>query len=171
MYLNYTQSSLLPPSALDFLVDEICGRMPNLRQRAKRPSRPKVYRGLPSFIKREAFAMTTREIVRPIRNDLPMKLTIIRLGRLGPIAKQSDGYFRFQCLRCSELRATVNPSNNLDHCFCCGKNINNIDLMLLQGNELLPAADITSVRLNKKRGDVRRQLLSSSSCITRCRTL
>ena len=67
--------------------------------------------------------MITKELLRAIRNDLPMKLTIIRLGRFGPIAKQSDGYFRFQCPHCSELRATVNPSNNLAHCFCCVKNL------------------------------------------------
>ena len=47
--------------------------------------------------------MITRDLLRAIRNDLPMKLTIVRLGRHGPIAKQSDGYFRFQCPRCSEL--------------------------------------------------------------------
>lgn len=77
--------------------------------------------------------MVTKELLRAIRNDLPMKLTIIRLGRFGPIAKQSDGYFRFQCPHCSELRATVNPSNNLAHCFCCGKNFNNIDLCCFIG--------------------------------------
>ena len=59
-----------------------------------------------------------------------MKLTIVRLGRFGPIAKQSDGYFRFQCPRCSELRATVNPRNNLAHCFTCCENFNNIDRSL-----------------------------------------
>lgn len=53
--------------------------------------------------------MITKELLRAIRNDLPMRLTIVRLGRFGPIAKQSDGYFRFQCPSCSEMRATVNP--------------------------------------------------------------
>ena len=28
------------------------------------------------------------------------------------------------------MRATVNPRNNLAHCFCCQKNLNNIDLLL-----------------------------------------
>ena len=86
--------------------------------------------------------MITKELLRAIRNDLPMRLTIVRLGRFGPIAKQSDGYFRFQCPSCSELRATVNPKNNLAHCFCCGKNFNNIDLLMVQGHEFLPAVDI-----------------------------
>ena len=86
--------------------------------------------------------MITKELLRAVRNDLPMRLTIVRLGRFGPIAKQSDGYFRFQCPSCSELRATVNPKNNLAHCFSCKKNFNNIDLLLVQGHEFLPAVDI-----------------------------
>ena len=73
---------------------------------------------------------------------LPMKLTIVRLRQHGPIAKQSDGYFRFECPRCGELRATVNPRNNLAHCFSCGENFNNIDLMTIQGYDFLPAVDI-----------------------------
>jgi predicted RNA-binding Zn-ribbon protein involved in translation (DUF1610 family) len=40
----------------------------------------------------------------------------------------SEGYFRFLCPGCGEMLATVNPRNNLAHCFCCQKNINNIDL-------------------------------------------
>ncbi len=28
------------------------------------------------------------------------------------------------------MRATVNPRNNLAHCFCCQKNLNNIDLLM-----------------------------------------
>ena len=42
----------------------------------------------------------------------------------------SEGYFRFLCPRCGEMRATVNPRNNLAHCFSCKKNLNNIDLLL-----------------------------------------
>ena len=80
--------------------------------------------------------------LRAIRNDLPMKLTIARLGRHGPISKQSEGYFRFQCPSCEELRATVNPRNNLAHCFSCGENFNNIDLLLTQGYDFVAAVEI-----------------------------
>jgi len=76
------------------------------------------------------------------QNQVALRLTIVRLGRFGPIAKQSDGYFRFQCPSCSELRATVNPKNNLAHCFCCGENLNKIDLLMVQGHEFLPAVEI-----------------------------
>jgi len=68
--------------------------------------------------------MIQKDQLRAIRNDLPMKLTVTRLGEHGPFSKEHDGYFRFQCPHCGELQATVNPVNNLAHCFCCGKNIN-----------------------------------------------
>ena len=63
--------------------------------------------------------MISDELLRAIRNDLPMKVTILRLGRQGPPSKHSEGYFRFLCPSCGELRATVNPRNNLAHCFSC----------------------------------------------------
>ena len=74
--------------------------------------------------------MTTKDLLRRLRNDLPMPVTIAALGREGPPAKMSEGYFRFVCPHCGELRATVNPRNNLAHCFCCKKNLNNIDLLM-----------------------------------------
>jgi hypothetical protein len=74
--------------------------------------------------------MITRDLLRRLRNDLPMPVTIAALGREGPPAKMSEGYFRFLCPHCGEMRATVNPRNNLAHCFCCQKNLNNIDLLL-----------------------------------------
>jgi len=100
--------------------------------------------------------MITKDLLRAIRNDLPMKLTVARLGPYGPISKQADGYFRFQCPHCRELRATVNPKNNLAHCFCCGENINNIDLMMLEGHDFLPAVTILKGWLQQYRHDLGR---------------
>ena len=74
--------------------------------------------------------MITADLLRRLRNDLPMPVTIAALGREGPPAKMSEGYFRFLCPHCGEMRATVNPRNNLAHCFCCRKNLNNIDLLM-----------------------------------------
>lgn len=74
--------------------------------------------------------MIDAELLRRLRNDLPMPVTIAALGRDGPPAKISEGYFRFVCPNCGEMRATVNPRNNLAHCFCCKKNLNNIDLLI-----------------------------------------
>lgn len=74
--------------------------------------------------------MIDAELLRRIRNDLPMPVTIAALGRQGPPSKMSEGYFRFLCPQCGEMLATVNPRNNLAHCFCCKKNLNNIDLLM-----------------------------------------
>jgi DNA primase len=104
--------------------------------------------------------MITRDLLWAIRNELPMKLTIRRLGNFGPIAKQSDGYFRFQCPNCKELRATVNPSNNLAHCFSCKENFNNIDLMLILGHDFLPAIGILENWLLQYRRDLGRRSAS-----------
>ena len=74
--------------------------------------------------------MTSADLLRRIRNDLPMRFTIASLGREGPPAKMSEGYFRFLCPHCGDMQATVNPRNNLAHCFACQKNLNNIDLLI-----------------------------------------
>ena len=77
--------------------------------------------------------MIASDLLRRLRNDLPMPVTIAALGRQGPPAKMSEGYFRFLYPRCGEMRATVNPKNNLAHCFCCQRNLNNIDLLIALG--------------------------------------
>ncbi len=83
--------------------------------------------------------MITKDLLRRLRNDLPMSVTIATLGRAGPPSKMSEGYFRFLCPHCGEMRATVNPRTNLAHCFCCQKNINNIDLLLSEGYDFRAA--------------------------------
>ncbi len=83
--------------------------------------------------------MIPADLLRRIRNDLPMPVAIAALGREGPPAKMSEGYFRFLCPRCGEMRATVNPRNNLAHCFCCKKNLNTIDLLITEGYDFLSA--------------------------------
>ncbi len=67
--------------------------------------------------------MISAELLRRLRNDLPMPVTIAALGRQGPPSKMSEGYFRFLCPNCGEMLATVNPRTNLAHCFCCKKNL------------------------------------------------
>ena len=51
----------------------------------------------------------------------------------------SEGYVRFLCPHCGEMRATVNPRNNLAHCFRCAKNFNNIDLVIALGHDFRSA--------------------------------
>lgn len=83
--------------------------------------------------------MIDADLLRRIRNDLPMPVTIAALGRKGPPSKVSEGYFRFLCPGCGEMLATVNPRNNLAHCFCCRKNFNNIDLLMAEGHSFRSA--------------------------------
>lgn len=74
--------------------------------------------------------MFPADLLRRIRNDLPMAVTIAALGRDGPPSKIRDGRFVFLCPWCGEMLVAVNPRNNLAHCFGCQKNFNNIDLLL-----------------------------------------
>jgi hypothetical protein len=51
----------------------------------------------------------------------------------------------------------VNPRNNFAHCFSCGENFNNIDLMIIQGHEFLTAVDIPNNWLEEYRRDLGRR--------------
>jgi DNA primase len=86
--------------------------------------------------------MIAADLLRRIRNDLPMRVTIAALGHDGPPSKMSEGYFRFLCPYCGEMLATVNPRNNLAHCFACQKNLNNIDLLMTLGYDFRSAVVI-----------------------------
>lgn len=83
--------------------------------------------------------MIDPNLLRRLRNDLPMPFAVATLGREGPISKVIEGHFRFACPACGELRATVNPRTNLAHCFACGKNTNNIDLLISLGHSFVHA--------------------------------
>jgi DNA primase len=87
--------------------------------------------------------------LRRLRNDLPMSVTIAALGRKGPASKWSEGYFRFVCPACGELQATVNPRNNLAHCFCCQRNLNNIDLLMVLGYDFRTAVQVLAAWLDQ----------------------
>ena len=86
--------------------------------------------------------MVPADLLRRVRNDLPMSVAIDNLGRDGPPSKLRDGRFVFLCPRCSEMLAYVNPKNNLAHCFACGVNLNTIDLLLACGYDFLAAVEL-----------------------------
>jgi DNA primase len=86
--------------------------------------------------------MITADLLRRLRNDLPMPVVIAGLGPDGPPCKRSEGYFRFLCPHCGEMLATVNPRNNLAHCFGCQKNLNNIDLFMTLGYDFRTAVAV-----------------------------
>jgi hypothetical protein len=79
--------------------------------------------------------MISAELLRRIRNDLPMAATIAALGRDGPPSKLRNGRFVFLCPRCGEMLTYINPRNNLAHCFACHTNFNNIDLLRQLGHD------------------------------------
>ena len=54
--------------------------------------------------------MISKELLRRLRNDLPMAVTIAALGREGPPSKISEGYFRFLCPRCGEMLRHRQPT-------------------------------------------------------------
>jgi hypothetical protein len=101
--------------------------------------------------------MITKELLRRLRNELPMPVTIAALGRKGPPGKMSEGYFRFVCPGCGEMRATVNPRNNLAHCFCCRKNLNNIDLLMTLDYDFRAAVTLLEQWLNDYQGQQTRK--------------
>jgi hypothetical protein len=93
--------------------------------------------------------MVRADLLRRIRNDLPMPVTIAALGRAGPPSKIRDGRFCFLCPHCGEMLAYVNPRNNLAHFFGCHRNINNIDLMLALGYDFPSATALLQDWLNQ----------------------
>lgn len=107
--------------------------------------------------------MIAADLLRRLRNDLPMPVTIAALGRDGPPSKMSEGYFRFLCPHCGEMRATVNPRNNLAHCFTCKTNLNNIDLLRTLGYDFLPAVALLDRWLNQYQAQLARRKTPLSS--------
>ena len=93
--------------------------------------------------------MITKDLLRRIRNDLPMPVTIAALGDDGPPSKRAEGFYRFLCPRCNDMRATVNPRNNLAHCFNCKANLNNIDLLMTIGYDFKTAVVVLEKLLNR----------------------
>jgi DNA primase len=93
--------------------------------------------------------MIDKELLRRIRNDLPMPVVIAALGDDGPPNKRSGGHYRFLCPGCGDTQATVNPRNNLAHCFNCQKNLNNIDLLMLLGYDFKTAVTVLQRLLDR----------------------
>ncbi len=54
--------------------------------------------------------MISADLLRRLRNDLPMSATLAALGRQGPPSKMSEGYLRFLCPGCSEMLAVLSPA-------------------------------------------------------------
>jgi DNA primase len=64
-----------------------------------------------------------------LRNLIPIDNLIEE--QLNLPSKISEGYFRFLCPICNEFQTATNPKTNLARCFCCEKNFNPIDLVMI----------------------------------------
>ena len=71
---------------------------------------------------------STQELYR-LRNNIPVD-TVIK-NALDIPCRNTEGCFRFLCPICNEFNTAVNPKTNLARCFCCQKNFNTIDLVML----------------------------------------
>ena len=64
-----------------------------------------------------------------LRNTVPVNALIENVLNI-PV-KLSDGVFRFLCPVCNEFQTATNLFTNLARCFCCEKNFNPIDLVMM----------------------------------------
>ena len=67
-----------------------------------------------------------------LRNFIPINMVIAEVLRMP--SKVADGHFRFLCPRCNEFQTATNASTNLARCFCCRRNFNAIDLVMIVRN-------------------------------------
>ncbi len=69
------------------------------------------------------------QLLRKIRNDIPIEIIIGKTLQIPN--KRSDEGFRFLCPICSEFYTATMSKTNLARCFCCKKNFNNIDIVMI----------------------------------------
>lgn len=94
--------------------------------------------------------MYPKTLLWELRTNLPMHFVLMELEDLIHIPyKESEGFIRFLCQNCNEIQATINPKNNLSHCFSCDKNFNNIDLMIASGYTFSRSVEILMVLLEE----------------------
>lgn len=87
-----------------------------------------------NFLIRKVGVMYSKKLLWDLRTKLPMQFVLMNLENVLQIPfKESEGLIRFLCPNCNEMQSTINPKNNLSHCFSCKKNFNNIDLLMFNG--------------------------------------
>ena len=64
-----------------------------------------------------------------LRNKIPIDHLIAHALELP--SKHREGFFRFLCPCCNEFNTATNPKTNLARCFCCQRNFNTIDIVML----------------------------------------
>lgn len=62
-----------------------------------------------------------------IRNTINLP---ILMQTLGIPCKEIEGFCRFLCPDCCEMRTSINPKTNLGRCFRCKQNFNTIEIAM-----------------------------------------
>ena len=71
---------------------------------------------------------SSRELFE-LRNHIPIDMLIQKHLMLP--SKFSEGYFRFLCPLCNEFQTATKAKTNLARCFCCERNFNTIDMVII----------------------------------------
>lgn len=71
----------------------------------------------------------SRQLLYRLRNHVPLDRLIA--DTLDWPSKTREGQFCFLCPACGEFRTAVHPRTNLGRCFCCQRNFNPIDFVML----------------------------------------
>ena len=69
---------------------------------------------------------TDRELYL-IRNAINFS---VLMHQLNIPCKEIEGFYRFLCPDCNEMRTAINPETNLGRCFRCNQNFNTIDISM-----------------------------------------
>jgi len=86
-----------------------------------------------------------RRISSQLLFDLRNKVAVqhFMADALGIHVKYSEGYYRFQCPLCKEMRTAINENTNLGRCFRCNRNFNPIDITIeVRGCSFLDAVGL-----------------------------
>jgi len=93
-----------------------------------------------------------------LRNEINVQMLIEKTLRIP--CQVTEGCFRFLCPLCKGFDTAVNPETNLARCFCCEKNFNTIDLVMLirQSDFVQSVTFLQSIHqkdsVSHKRGDL-----------------
>jgi len=70
----------------------------------------------------------SNEELYTLRNKVPVKFVLEQL--CGNECKEIEGYIRFICPLCHEMRTSLHPKENLGRCFRCERNFNAIEFVM-----------------------------------------
>jgi len=73
--------------------------------------------------------MIAKGYLRQLRNEINTTTLIADILQMEH--RWRENRFRFLCPVCHEFNTAINPKTNLGRCFCCQRNFNPIDLVMI----------------------------------------